>query len=185
MNCQTVAGAQAVHLPDEASRSSVGAAAAVWPTLIWRMAESVAAAFSASKSRQPPTVISMFDWPPQSHTSPTSTSLSVSVFSPAMVISRGDALAGIASRRTIHLPPSSAVADFSWPPKRTVTFSPAFAHPQTGTGMPRCRTIPSPKILASRTAAKVSPAHSSVPTASTRAQNVLQRAKRLIIVASV
>jgi hypothetical protein len=82
----------------------------------------------------------MFDWPEHTHTSPTSTSLNVSVFFPATVISIG-APASIASSVTRHLPCASATAAASRPPAFTATASPGSAVPQTGTFVPRWSTM--------------------------------------------
>src|ERR1017187_5165275 len=85
----------------------------------------------------------MFDWPDPSHTSPTSTSLTVIAalsFLPAIVIVYGPPDFSFANR-TIHVPVASAVADFVWPLNFTVIFSPGSAVPQMGTCMPFCSTM--------------------------------------------
>ena len=53
----------------------------------------------------------------------------------------GVALAVSAASLAIHLPSWSATAEPFWPANVTVTFSPGAAHPQTGTAIPRCKTM--------------------------------------------
>ena len=82
----------------------------------------------------------MFDCPEPTHTSPTSTSLIVTVLAPLTTISCGPpAFSG--SRVTFHLPPLSAAAVCFWPQMATVTFSSAAAVPQTGTRISRWITM--------------------------------------------
>jgi len=91
----------------------------------------------------------MFDWPAQIQTSPTSTSRISTwppVREPAMDRARGTVLTASGASCTFHSPAASAVACRTWPPKRTVTSSPAAARPQTGTGRSACSTIPELKI---------------------------------------
>jgi hypothetical protein len=75
-------------------------------------------------------------------------------FFPAMDIVAGVARAFIASSLTCHLPSAPAVVFRVCPAKVTVTTSPALAPPQTGTGMSRCRTMWSAKIVAGTTSAR-------------------------------
>ena len=99
----------------------------------------------------------MFDCPEQSQTSPTSTSLNVTAVLPPETTSGVPACFGsafIAGSLTSHLPESSAVAEASWPRNLTVTFSPGSAVPQTGTAMPCCSTMWSPKTGAALAAAR-------------------------------
>src|SRR4051812_14642707 len=96
----------------------------------------------------------MFDCPEHTHTSPTSTSLTVSVFLPFTVSAAGLALAGIAGSFAVHLPEPSALALAVWSPKVTVTGSFASAVPHTGTAMPCWRTMWSPNSGDSFTSAR-------------------------------
>ena len=101
----------------------------------------------------PQTDISMFDWPEQSHTSPTNTSLTVTEFVLPFARSWSGPPACKASNRTDHFPSAAAVAVLVWPPSATVTASPGSAHPQTGSVMSRCKTMWSPNTPASFTSA--------------------------------
>src|ERR1017187_3432249 len=106
----------------------------------------------------------MFDWPDPSHTSPTSTSLTVIAalsFLPAIVIVYGPPDFSFANR-TIHVPVASAVADFVWPLNFTVIFSPGSAVPQMGTCMPFCSTIWSPNKVLGFPSARAEAARNSV-----------------------
>jgi hypothetical protein len=76
--------------------------------------------------------MAMFDWPEQTQTSPTSTSRTVMVFSPATVISSGPP-ADSGSSDTRQRPLASAVVEALRPPISTLTCSPGAAVPQTGT----------------------------------------------------
>jgi hypothetical protein len=111
-----------------------------------------AAAFSFSKWLQRCTCIAMFDCPDASHTSPTSTSLTVSVFLPDTV-SVSASPAGRGSSFTDQLPARSAVVFFVCLPSVTLTSSPASAQPQTGTAASRWSTAWSLKTLGSFTSA--------------------------------
>jgi hypothetical protein len=83
----------------------------------------------------------MLDWPEQIQTSPTRTSLYVSVFFPAIVMVSGVVPAFSGSSVTSHLPSAPAVALPVSPPTVTVTFSPAPAVPHTGSFVPACSTM--------------------------------------------
>ena len=74
----------------------------------------------------------MFDWPEASQTSPTSTSLTVSVFLPLTVSVCGAPAGASLSSRTSHLPSSPALVDCERPAIVTVTSSPGSAQPQIG-----------------------------------------------------
>ena len=58
-----------------------------------------------------------FDWPEQNHTSPTSTSLSVTVFLPVTVMASGPP-AFMGPSRAVQQPPASAVASVRYGPRR-------------------------------------------------------------------
>ncbi len=122
--------------------------------------------FSASRIKLAPSVtpqlklISMFDWPEQSQTSPTSTLALVMVFLPVTTSGRPLVLAARGARRTSQSPLSSAVVLRFWPAKATATSSPGSAVPQTGTSMPRCSTMLLVKIVASLTLANRDAAYS-------------------------
>ncbi len=81
--------------------------------------------------------------PPQSHTSPTSTSFSVMPAPPELltVSSRPSKLACKGSSCTVQDRSVPAVAVLVWPAKLTVTCCPVSAQPQTLTGLPRWRTM--------------------------------------------
>ena len=100
-----------------------------------------------------PTVKAMFDWPEQTHTSPTTTFVILIVFALETVISDGSARAGPAGSVAVHLPSSFARAFAVLPSKETVTSAPGSVQPQTGTGVPRWRTMPSEKMAATVTSA--------------------------------
>ena len=91
---------------------------------------------------------SVFDCPAQNQTSPTSTSFTSTSLA---LRTRFSDEASIAGSFTIHFPSAPAVVLTVLPPKETDTFSPASAQPQTGTSMPRCRTILSLNGVASST----------------------------------
>ena len=74
-------------------------------------------------------VKSMLDWPLQTQTSPTTTSLRLSLFLPLTVMTAESAQAFMASSLTHQAPSLSAVADLVWPAKATVTFSSGSAVP--------------------------------------------------------
>ena len=84
---------------------------------------------------------SMFDCPEQIQTSPTSTSLNVTVFFPFTVTVTGVALPGNGVSSTRHFPLSSAWACVFSEPTVTVTASPGSAVPQTGSFAPSCSTM--------------------------------------------
>ncbi len=95
----------------------------------------------------------MFDWPEQNHTSPTTTSVKVSVFAPRTSSRAGSAEAWSASSFSDHVPSALVTVSLLCPAKATVTRSPGAAHPQTGTTACCCKTMPFPKIFGIRTAA--------------------------------
>ena len=80
---------------------------------------------------------SMFDCPEQIQTSPTRMFSSVISFLPRIFISRPSLLAVSESRVTRQVPSDAVVAETSCPAKEMVTFSPAVANPQIGTGRSR------------------------------------------------
>src|ERR1035437_1066254 len=85
----------------------------------------------------------MFDWSEPTHTSPTSTSLTMIgalPFLPVMVMVKGPPDFSFASR-PVHLPSASAIADLVWSWNFTVIFSPGSAMPQTGSAMSLCNTM--------------------------------------------
>ena len=82
-----------------------------------------------------PNGFSMFDWPEQSQTSPTTTFSNLRALVPLTVISEGvlDALSG--SRVTLHRPSAPAVQRLLWPLKPTTIFSPGAAEPPDRDGL--------------------------------------------------
>ena len=98
---------------------------------------------------------SIFDCPEQSQTSPTTTLVNVRVFSPLTTRLSPTELALSVGSRTSHLPSAPAVVSALRLPKETVIFSPAFAKPQTGTGMPCWSTMLWPNRPEVETSAQV------------------------------
>src|SRR6185436_11941999 len=94
------------------------------------MSGNLAAAISSAELSAPFTAISMFDCPLATHTSPTATFFTVSVFLPATIKSLPEPGARPWSL-VLHLPFSSAVALADLSPRVTVTFSPGSAVPHT------------------------------------------------------
>ena len=89
---------------------------------------------------------SMFDWPEQIQTSPTSTFLIEIFLSPAeILISVGSAFAGSGARVAAHRPSGPALEVIFWPAKETSTSWPGSAQPQIFTGISRWRTMLSEK----------------------------------------
>ena len=76
--------------------------------------------------------------PEASHTSPTST---FAIFRSPITSVRGSLLAAIGSRSTRQRPSVPAVPHLVCPANETVTFSPGWAVPHTGTRIPRCSTM--------------------------------------------
>lgn len=109
-----------------------------------------------SGSSEPPTDHAILLCPPQSQTSPTSTS-SKAIRSASLVtrIVRDSKDACIGSSVTTHLPSFSATADFCCPAKCTATDAPGVVQPQTFTGLSRCNTIPSPKSFETVSSARL------------------------------
>src|SRR5947207_675597 len=70
----------------------------------------------------------MFDCPPQSHTSPTTTSCNAIVFFPVTTKSRPSSLAASGGRYMIQRPSRSAVAKVVWPANATIIFWPEAFH---------------------------------------------------------
>ncbi len=97
---------------------------------------------------------SMLDWPEPIHTSPTSTSVSSTLFLPRTVSVWPLLLASKAGRTTFQLPLSSAFVLAVLPPNSTVTSSPASAQPQMGSGLSRWRTMWLPRMAGSLTSAR-------------------------------
>ena len=107
---------------------------------------------------RPPWVLasetSMVLWRAKIHTSPTTTSRSVTVsFAPLAVSGRPVALASSGSSVVSQRPSASATAVFVWPAKATVTRSPLPVQPQMRAGFPRWRTMWSPRIRGRRSSA--------------------------------
>src|SRR4026208_1631440 len=113
-NSATVSGEQTTHL---ASTSSTGAAAGFRGTWTTRIGGTFPDAISASALSACRTAHCMLDCPDPTHTSPTRTSATVTVFPPGMVISAagpgrqphlpaaqwiGDGLDGLAAERDRH-----------------------------------------------------------------------------------
>ena len=133
-----------------AGTSSCGVSAVVFGTSMRRRFACVVFGMSAFESGFICISHSMFDWPEASHTSPISTSCTLTL--PAFSTC-GSAFAGMGSSFTIHLPPASAFAVFFCPANSTTTSSPDAALPQTGTALSRCSTMWSVKMEGSRTSA--------------------------------
>ena len=122
-----------------ASTSSSGSREILCATLKWRMSGQFAAATSFSQFftfRRALMVNSMLLCPEQNHTSPTTTFLKTSAFSPATRNSAPSAHACIGASSVFQRPCALAVAVAVCPANETVTFSPGAAFPQTGTGCP-------------------------------------------------
>src|SRR5690349_3434862 len=103
-----------------------------------------------------PIPVPMFDWPEQTQTSPTNTSVSSMLLpSPfADTLSVRDSVdAGKESSVSFHAPFSSTFIVLCCPAKSTVTSSPALAQPQTRTGISCCNTMCDPKTDGNRSAA--------------------------------
>ncbi len=83
----------------------------------------------------------MFDWPDASHTSPTRTSLTVSVVPPFTVSVCGSPAASSGSSFNVHWPSASAFVAFDFPAMETVTSSPGAAQPHTATAASLCKTM--------------------------------------------
>src|SRR5258706_1430334 len=136
-NPPIVAGLHSVHWP---LALACGSRATDFCTVNRRICGYCASAISCSALLQPPRLISMFDWPEQTQTSPTKTFFNVIVFFPATTISNGPpAFNGLSV--TDHLPPASAVGLTGCFLNVTVTFSPGAAVPQIGTFVSRCKTM--------------------------------------------
>ena len=90
----------------------------------------------------------MLDWPEQIHTSPTKMLDIVTLESPEITKSLAILDAFNGSNFSIHFPLLSAFVFCFWLAKVTVILELGFAIPQTGTGMSRCKTIPSENKLA-------------------------------------
>ena len=151
MKPPTVLVAVSCH-PPEVFTSVCGSVAVTWGTLKWRMRGLFAAAISSFAFFEAATLHSMFDWPEQNHTSPTTTSLNSTLFFPLTVNFAPVALAFKGVSATDHLPSFAVVSAFC-PANSTVTFSPSSAQPQTGTFWSRWRTMRSLKMTGSFTSA--------------------------------
>ncbi len=99
--------------------------------------------------------------PEQNHTSPTTTFLNVSAFSPATRNSPPSAHALSGASAVFQRPCASAVAVAVCPANDTVTFSPGAALPHTGTRCPCWSTMLSPNTCGIVTAAAHSAAANS------------------------
>jgi len=87
----------------------------------------------------------MFDCPPHSHTSPTSTSCNSTIWRPVILMLYGPPGGG--GWIFTHQRPSGPVTVLAaWPAISTRTASPGSDHPQIVFGFPRCRTMLSPNI---------------------------------------
>ena len=120
------------------------------------MSGQFAAATSFSQSftlRRELIVNSMLLCPEQNHTSPTTTFLNVSAFSPATRNSAPSAHALSGASAVFQRPCASAVAVAVCPANDTVTFSPGAALPHTGTRCPCWSTMLSPNTRGIVTAA--------------------------------
>ena len=95
----------------------------------------------------------ILDWPEHSHTSPSSTLLTVTVFLPFRVSVNGPP-AGRGARLTRQCPSVPATVETDCVPSVTVTFSDGSAVPQTGTWTPRCKTMLSWNSADGRTSAR-------------------------------
>ena len=100
----------------------------------------------------------MFDCPAHIQFSPTSTSFTVIVFSPATAIVTASPVAATGSSVTRHFPSASAAVSADRSASVTTTFSPGAAFPHTGTGRSCCTTMWSLKIGGNETAAPALPA---------------------------
>jgi hypothetical protein len=84
----------------------------------------------------------MFDCPLHSQTSPTWTPVKVTLVAPEeTTIELAEVLADMLARLACHLPPAPATADTFWFANCTVTVAPGVAVPNTGTVVPRCKTM--------------------------------------------
>src|SRR5258706_16134056 len=95
----------------------------------------------------------MLDWPDATQTSPTSTSLSVTVLV-AFTTRENGPPASPGDKYRLQRPRSSVVAVLLSPRNVTATLSPGVALPQTCTGIPRCRTMWSARSAGSVASAK-------------------------------
>ena len=114
----------------------MGVADCGWGMLFARNVQEAADFTAAAPPAAPLSAKAMFDWPEQTHTSPTSTSRIVIELLPLTVISIGRSTSmGLSARR--HVPVSSVVVDCVCPAADRVTRSCGSAVPQIGTRMPR------------------------------------------------
>ena len=119
----------------------------------------------------------MFDCPAHSHTSPTSTSPTVSRGCPpaSTFSSRAVLLADCAGNSTSQRPFASATALAAAPLNVTVISCPAAAVPHTGSAISRCSTMLFEKIGSSATA---SPPLAGSSSAAPATAGVMMRKKR-------
>ncbi len=143
------------HFPPETA--VCGSAAVAFFTSKKRNSSSLACGKTSAALLAPESENPMFDCPDASHTSPTTTSETVTVSEPRAVNTPGVACTASGSSVTLHRPAASASAVLLCPANSTVTFSPASAVPQTGTGCPACNTICSQNSPFSFTAARPCP----------------------------
>src|SRR5450631_175516 len=87
----------------------------------------------------------MFDWPPQSHTSPTSTLCSSTSWPPWILTEYGPPTGGTPTA-PLHLPPAPALPAPAFPSISTRTDWPDLVQPQKVFGLTRWSTMSSPKI---------------------------------------
>src|SRR5687767_4095356 len=113
----------------------------------------------------------MLDWPLQTQTSPTSTSL----ITRSPILSSCGPPAGRGSSFSDHLPSAPALADFFCPAISTASSAPGAAVPQTGQARSRCSTIPSVNSVESFVSAEgVADTRSAMSRAARRIESLLK-----------
>ena len=132
-NWPTVSGEQTTQAPVPWSR---GVEAGLEVSRNIRILGKVAAAFSSGKLRARATVIPMFDWPEQSQTSPTQTSVTViELVRPLTVKVSGFSPSARASMPTVQRPVSPALITRVWPASETATLLPRVGPAPDGHGL--------------------------------------------------
>ena len=135
-------------LGDFLEKSFLGVTLAILGRRMKRIPELLAESISRSASLVARKLHSILLWPPQIHTSPSSTSLKVRLSLPDLTTRFPPRpFASIGFSWTDHIPLSSARLTKFCDPKLRVTLEPGADHPQTWMGLSLCRIIPSPKIL--------------------------------------
>ena len=138
VNPPTDSGDATRHAPSTRARGSF---AVTWGALNERIGSFAAIDFARSASLAPSTVHSMFDWPEQNHTSPTSTSPARTSSPPLRTTSsRGASDAGIGGSATLKRPSPPATPSARTAPNETSTLAPGAAVPRTGIARSRCST---------------------------------------------